>query len=117
MPQALSKMAVQDPSLSNLRGQYARKVLISLGFQVQRGLGTVHEDTPRMHKPANPDTNPQLARHLAWVVVIKLVVITGLWWAFVKGQHVTVDADHAAPPWVTVPANHATSQPSDSHDQ
>jgi len=33
-----------------------------------------------------------LVRRLAWVLVIKLAVLFGLWWGFVRDQRVTVDA-------------------------
>lgn len=37
-----------------------------------------------------------LNRHLVWVVVIKVLVLTVLWWALVRDQRVSVDADAAA---------------------
>lgn len=37
-----------------------------------------------------------LIRKLAIVLVIKLAVITGLWWGFVREQRVPVDAQSAA---------------------
>jgi len=37
-----------------------------------------------------------LVRKLAIVLVIKLVVLTALWWAFVREQRVVVDDDAAA---------------------
>jgi hypothetical protein len=37
-----------------------------------------------------------LARHLVIVVVLKLLVLAGLWWWFVRDSHVRVDADNAA---------------------
>ena len=33
-----------------------------------------------------------LVKRLAWVLVIKLVFLFGLWWGFVRDQQVTVDA-------------------------
>ncbi|ENO90026.1 cytochrome oxidase putative small subunit CydP [Thauera linaloolentis] len=33
-----------------------------------------------------------LLRHLVLVVLLKLALITALWWAFVRDAHVTVDA-------------------------
>lgn len=38
----------------------------------------------------------RLVRHLAWVVVIKLLALIGLWWMFVRDQHVRTDAATAA---------------------
>ncbi|MFG6486943.1 cytochrome oxidase putative small subunit CydP [Roseateles sp. BYS78W] len=38
----------------------------------------------------------RLVRHLAWVVVIKLLALVGLWWMFVRDQHVSTDAAAAA---------------------
>lgn len=37
-----------------------------------------------------------LMRKLAVVLAIKLVVLTGLWWGFVREQRVPVDTDTAA---------------------
>lgn len=44
-----------------------------------------------MRKPVDP-----LLRHLLLAVLIKLVVLTLLWWAFVREQHRVVDAEAAA---------------------
>jgi hypothetical protein len=33
-----------------------------------------------------------LVKRLAWVLVIKLILLYGLWWGFVRDQQVTVDA-------------------------
>ncbi|OIN92710.1 MAG: hypothetical protein AUJ20_07065 [Comamonadaceae bacterium CG1_02_60_18] len=40
-------------------------------------------------------TLPQknLIHKLAWVLLVKLVVLTGLWWAFFHDQRVAVDAN------------------------
>ena len=38
----------------------------------------------------------RLVRHLVIAVALKLVVLTGLWWAFVRDERVGVDADRAA---------------------
>lgn len=37
-----------------------------------------------------------LIRKLAVVLVVKVLVLTGLWWGFVREQRVPVDADTAA---------------------
>jgi hypothetical protein len=37
-----------------------------------------------------------LVKRLAWVLVIKLLVLYGLWWGFVRDQRVTVDASGMA---------------------
>jgi hypothetical protein len=37
-----------------------------------------------------------LLHKLATVLVVKLVVLTGLWWGFVREQRVPVDTDAAA---------------------
>ena len=44
-----------------------------------------------MRKPGDP-----LLRHLVAAVLIKLAVLTLLWWAFVREQHRVVDAEAAA---------------------
>ena len=38
----------------------------------------------------------RLFRHLVIAVALKLVVLTGLWWAFVRDERVGVDVDRAA---------------------
>lgn len=37
-------------------------------------------------------TDQLLVKRLAWVLVIKLILLYGLWWGFVRDQQVTVDA-------------------------
>jgi len=37
-----------------------------------------------------------LLRHLAAAVLLKLVVLTALWWVFVRDDRVDVDAERAA---------------------
>ncbi|MDO8321227.1 cytochrome oxidase putative small subunit CydP [Rhodoferax sp.] len=39
----------------------------------------------------NP-ADQRLVKRLAWVLAIKLVLLYGLWWGFVRDQRVTVDA-------------------------
>jgi cytoskeletal protein RodZ len=41
-------------------------------------------------------TDQRLVRHLAWMVVVKLIVLAALWWWFVREQRVTLDANDAA---------------------
>ena len=41
------------------------------------------------------DENP-LLRHLVIAVVLKLVVLTALWWAFVRDERVSIDVERAA---------------------
>lgn len=43
-----------------------------------------------------PRDERRLVRHLAWVVVIKLLALVGLWWMFVRDAHVRIDATAAA---------------------
>lgn len=38
----------------------------------------------------------RLLRHLGWVVLVKLLVLAGLWQAFVAHQHVKVDEQSTA---------------------
>lgn len=40
--------------------------------------------------------NKRLLHHLVIAVLIKLLVLTGLWWAFIRDAHVNVDADTIA---------------------
>ena len=41
-------------------------------------------------------TQDRLVRHLAIAVALKLVVLTAIWWAFVRDERVGVDVDRAA---------------------
>ena len=38
----------------------------------------------------------RLVRHLATAVVVKLILLTALWWLFVHDARVAVDAEQAA---------------------
>ncbi|GAP36756.1 cytochrome oxidase putative small subunit CydP [Piscinibacter sakaiensis] len=38
----------------------------------------------------------RLVRHLALAVALKLLLLSTLWWAFVRDERVGVDADRAA---------------------
>tara|TARA_R110001599_G_scaffold179604_1_gene372286 strand:+ start:137 stop:313 length:177 start_codon:yes stop_codon:yes gene_type:complete len=38
----------------------------------------------------------RLLRHLVIAVIVKLVVLTALWWVFVRDHHVQVDAEQSA---------------------
>ena len=45
----------------------------------------------------NPaESESRLLRHLGWVIALKLLVLAGLWQAFVADQRVAVDASAAA---------------------
>ena len=52
-------------------------------------------------------TNRLLLRHLVVAVLIKLLVLTGLWWQFVRDARVTVDVEtvvgHFNPPQSSSP--------------
>ena len=37
-----------------------------------------------------------LVRKLAWAIVIKLLLLTAIWWAFLANQKVEVDAEQAS---------------------
>ena len=37
-----------------------------------------------------------LVRQLAWAIVIKLLLLTAIWWSFLADQKVEVDAEQAA---------------------
>jgi len=37
-----------------------------------------------------------LVRQLAWAIVIKLLLLTAIWWAFLADQKVKVDAEQAS---------------------
>ena len=51
--------------------------------ELQRGMAT--------KTPPHP-----LVRKLAWAVVIKLLLLTAIWWFFLADQKVEVDAEQAA---------------------
>lgn len=38
----------------------------------------------------------RLLKHLGWAVALKLVVLTALWWAFIREARVPVDSERAA---------------------
>lgn len=45
----------------------------------------------------SPENDPsRLLRHLAIAVMVKLLVLTALWWLFIRDQRVPVDAERAA---------------------
>ena len=69
--------------------------------------------------PARPTHHPAtrrspLLRDIGVVLVIKLLVLTVLWWAFVRDQRVEVQADQPALPWLSADTPSAESKP---HDQ
>lgn len=51
--------------------------------ELQRGMAT--------KTPPHP-----LVRKLAWAIVIKLLLLTAIWWFFLADQKVEVDAEQAA---------------------
>ena len=63
--------------------------------------------------PRPPRRTPWL-RELVVIVLIKLVVLAGLWWAFVRDQRVPVQADEPALPWLS--STRSTTE-SAHHDQ
>lgn len=38
----------------------------------------------------------RLVRHLAIAIAVKLLVLTGIWWSFVRDERVGVDVEKAA---------------------
>ncbi|MDO9600346.1 MAG: hypothetical protein Q7J47_21710 [Azoarcus sp.] len=63
-----------------------------------------------MQLPAPPVSDHRLVRELVWVVVIKLALITALWWGFVRDAKVPVDTGHMAAQLIA-PANTRTQPP------
>lgn len=59
----------------------------------------------------------QLARKLILVVLIKVMLIVGLWWAFVRDQKVGVDSEAMAGALTTQtsPQTHTTGEPRHGH--
>jgi hypothetical protein len=79
-----------------------------------RQLGMVHENTQAAMTPLQHPRKPRnLARELAWVVAIKLGLITVLWWAFVKDNRVHVSPQDTPLPWI--PPGSPPESP--THDQ
>ena len=52
-----------------------------------------------------------LLRDIGVVLVVKLLVLTALWWAFVRDQRVEVQADQPALPWLAADAPSAERKP------
>ncbi|MBN8489273.1 MAG: hypothetical protein J0M20_16295 [Burkholderiales bacterium] len=52
-----------------------------------------------------------LSRHLALLVLVKLAVLVGLWWAFVRDAAVPVDDQRAAAHLTGAPAAPPTPAP------
>lgn len=50
-----------------------------------------------------------LVRKLAWVVVLKLIVITAIWWMFMRDQRVKVEPETAAE-HLLAPVSHSVSK-------
>jgi lysylphosphatidylglycerol synthetase-like protein (DUF2156 family) len=50
-----------------------------------------------------------LVRKLAWVVVLKLVLITAIWWMFMRDHRVKVEPETAAE-HLLAPASHSVSK-------
>ena len=51
-----------------------------------------------------------LLRDIGVVLVVKLLVLTALWWAFVRDQRVEVQADQPALPWLAADTPSAESK-------
>ena len=69
--------------------------------------------------PSAPPTVPaapaaarrsHLLRDIGVVLVVKLLVLTALWWAFVRDQRVEVQADQPALPWLSADTPSAESK-------
>lgn len=58
-----------------------------------------------------------LLRHLILVVILKLALITALWWAFVRDAHVAVDATTMARQVSAPIANAQQSTTGETHGQ
>ncbi|MDD2885589.1 MAG: hypothetical protein PHT48_11170 [Dechloromonas sp.] len=63
-------------------------------------------------------SNHRLRREIYAIVIIKLLIIMGLWWAFVRDAQVDVDGDrfaeHLSRPSTSIPPLH---QPGEPHAQ
>lgn len=81
------------------------KSLIPNDFSDCQRCGTGLDTPTGMQPSANP-----LVRHLTLAVVLKLVVLMALWWAFVRDGRIDVDATRTATHLST--AAEASPQPS-----
>lgn len=72
-------------------------------------------NSPTPHQPTRQaPRRSTLLRDIGVVLVLKLVVLSALWWSFVRDQRVEVQADQPALPWMATATPSAESQP---HDQ
>ncbi|NMG47181.1 hypothetical protein GO613_03580 [Azoarcus communis] len=63
-------------------------------------------------------TDRRLVRDLVWVVILKLIVITALWWGFVREFRVPVDHDAMAVQLAApLPAKQQTHTDGEPHGQ
>lgn len=58
-----------------------------------------------------------LLRHLIFVVVIKIALITALWWAFIRDAKVVVDPSAMAAQVVTPISSEQHTTSGETHDQ
>jgi hypothetical protein len=60
----------------------------------------------------------QIARHLAWMLLIKLLALLALWWLFVHNHRIEIDAAVMARQVGTLPAcSHGASVTGVSRDK
>ena len=63
------------------------------------------------HQPARQGPRRSfLLRDIGVVLVVKLLVLAALWWAFVRDQRVEVQADKPALPWLSADTPSAESK-------
>lgn len=51
-----------------------------------------------------------LVRHMVWVVLVKLVLLTAIWWAFFRSERVQADAGSTAAHVLVSPSSSGASQ-------
>ena len=51
-----------------------------------------------------------LVRHLVWVVLVKLVLLTAIWWALFRSERVQADAGSTAAHVLVSPSSSGASQ-------
>ncbi|WP_200785793.1 cytochrome oxidase putative small subunit CydP [Brachymonas denitrificans] len=55
-------------------------------------------------------SDSSLVRHLIWVVLIKLALLTAIWWSFFRSERVQADAGSTAAHVLVSPSSSGASQ-------
>ena len=80
-----------------------------MGFTGLRENAAYEAQVQPMKTLAKNTNNRSLVRKLAWVVVLKLILITAIWWMFMRDQRVKVEPETAAE-HLLAPVSHSVSK-------